>query len=122
MYEYLLEQERIMIESLDKEEDLNKLKEIYEYSKTQIAWISHERLVHLIVTLFTAWILLNIIFIADILKGNMTLIAVLFTIVMIVLMFYLVHYYRLENGVQRLYKTSNKIYNKIKMEETKKWN
>jgi len=120
MYEYLLEQERIMIESLDKEEDLNKLKEIYEYSKTQIAWISHERLVHLIVTLFTAWILLNIIFIADILKGNMTLIAVLFTIVMIVLMFYLVHYYRLENGVQRLYKTSNKIYNKIKMEETKK--
>ena len=108
MYKYLLEQEKILLNALKYEDDLEK---IYEYSKTQIAWISHERLVHLLITLYFGMLVLISVFAAVILRY--ILLGVLFAILTIVFMFYIVHYYRLENGVQRLYKISNQIYNKI---------
>lgn len=114
MYKYLLEQEKILLDALKHEDDLEK---IYEYSKTQIAWISHERLVHLLVTLYFGILVLISVFAAVILKYIM--LGVLFAILTIVFMFYVVHYYRLENGVQRLYKISNQIYSKINQSDGK---
>ena len=108
MYRYLLEQERILLRALENEGDLH---EIYEYSKVQIAWISHERLVHLLVTLFFGGLLL-VSFIGAIFLRN-GYISVVFIILTILVLFYIVHYYRLENGVQRLYRISNQIYNQI---------
>ncbi len=109
MYKYLLEQERILIMGLQSGKDLEKL---YEYSRTQIAWVCHERLVHLIVTLFFGFLLLIsasvTMFLGELLFG------ILFAILLVVVFFYVVHYYRLENGVQRLYLISNQIYDKIK--------
>ena len=114
MYKYLLEQEKILLNALKYEDDLEK---IYEYSKTQIAWISHERLVHLLITLYFGMLVLISVFVAVILRY--ILLGVLFAILTIVFMFYIVHYYRLENGVQRLYKISNQIYNKINKKDDK---
>lgn len=108
MYKYLLEQEKFLIDAIKNGTDL---REIYEYSKTQIAWISHERLVHLLVTLFFGMLLLIIVFAAILLKH--ILLGVLFMILAIVVIFYVLHYYRLENGIQRLYNISNQIYSKI---------
>ena len=110
MYKYLLEQEKILIDALENE---NELREIYEYSKTQIAWISHERLVHLLVTLFFGMLLLISVFAAMLFKQ--IILSVLFVILAIVVIFYVVHYYRLENGVQRLYNISNQIYSKMRL-------
>ncbi|HHU18271.1 MAG TPA: hypothetical protein GXZ70_08725 [Clostridiales bacterium] len=110
----MLEQEKILLNALKYEDDLEK---IYEYSKTQIAWISHERLVHLLITLYFGMLVLISVFAAVILRY--ILLGVLFAILTIVFMFYIVHYYRLENGVQRLYKISNQIYNKINKKDDK---
>lgn len=108
MYRYLLEQEQILLRALEKEEELQK---IYEYSKTQIAWLSHERLVHLIVTLFFGG-LLSASFIGVFFLQN-GYIYIVFIILTILVLFYIIHYYRLENGVQRLYRISNQLYDKI---------
>jgi len=74
---------------------------ILKYHERQIQWLQHERLVHLLVTiliavsiLFSCWILLTTEFI---------LAGVLFLILTVLCVFYILHYYRLENAVQRWY-------------------
>ena len=108
MYKYLLEQEQLLLNGLETGFNLERL---YEYSRVQIAWISHERLVHLLVTLFIS-LLLIVSFFGFIPLQN-KLIALLFAILTVLILFYIVHYYRLENGIHRLYKLSNQIHHKI---------
>ncbi len=108
MYKYLLEQEQLLLNAMKIGTNLEAL---YEYSKVQIAWISHERLVHLLVTFFISWLII-LSFIGLMLLENL-LIGLLFIILIILVLFYIVHYYRLENGVQRLYNISNQIHNKM---------
>jgi Flp pilus assembly protein TadB len=67
----------------------------------QIGFFQHERLIHLLVTLSIA--LLMVIFLALMLLTEIWLLAVVFLILFVLLIFYFVHYYRLENGVQKLY-------------------
>lgn len=78
--------------------------------KDNINFFMHERLVHLIITLFTGLILLSsiIIFIFT----NNYLFALLGLILIILFVFYIKHYYYLENELQELYY----IYN-TKMDE-----
>lgn len=73
-------------------------------------WISHlqhERLIHLIVTTFVG--------IADMISIVILLIAsnyaafALSALLTILFIFYIIHYYFLENGVQKLYKLEDKI-------------
>lgn len=108
MYKYLLEQEKILLDALKNDQHLE---ESYEYAKIQIAWLSHERLVHLLVTLFISFLLvlssIGFLLLSNPLFGVMTI------LLMILVLFYLLHYYRLENGVQRLYKIANRIHTKI---------
>jgi Flp pilus assembly protein TadB len=73
----------------------------------QIGFFQHERLVHLLVTLSSA--LLMAIFLAIMLLTKIWLLAVVFLIVFVLLIFYFVHYYRLENGVQKLYNLYDEI-------------
>ena len=108
MYKYLLEQEQILLDVLKNNQDPEAA---YEYAKVQIAWLSHERLVHLLVTLFISFVLilaaLGFLLLQNPLFGVMAL------LLMILVLFYLFHYYRLENGVQRLYKIANQIHARI---------
>jgi len=67
----------------------------------QIGFFQHERLIHLLVTLTFA--ILMVLFLALILWSQIWLLVAVFALIFILLIFYFVHYYRLENGVQKLY-------------------
>lgn len=75
----------------------------------KISFFQHERLIHLLVTLFYA--LFTIIFIFLSIKFILFL---FITIALLVfLIFYVIHYFNLENGVQYLYKQYDEIDKKV---------
>lgn len=103
--EYIKEIDNILKE--DKDIDLEKLKQSH---LERISFFQHERLIHLIVTMFFA--LFTIIFFT--LSKDNVLITVIVGILLIVLLFYIFHYYTLENGVQHLYKQYEEIDKRLK--------
>ena len=80
-------------------------KDIIENHLIKIGFFQHERFIHLIVTLFFAFLFILFLFLTCI-HFIFFIIAIIF---MIFLIFYIVHYYRLENGVQYLYKQYDKL-------------
>lgn len=76
----------------------------------QLSFFQHERLIHLLVLiLFTFLAIVSIIssFITE-----MILLYLMDLILLIVLLFYIRHYYKLENGVQRLYSEYDRLFDK----------
>ncbi len=89
------------IEKIDNKIKNNKVNnELIEEHLIKIDFFQHERIIHLFVTFFYAIMFL--------LFSALGLIHILFCpiaiILFIFLLFYVVHYFRLENGVQYLYK------------------
>ena len=76
----------------------------------KIKFFQHERLIHLIVTLFC--ILLFIIFIVLMFYTKLFFIPTV--IAMVLIIFYIVHYFFLENSVQYLYRLYDDMNAKIK--------
>ena len=76
----------------------------------KINFFQHERLIHLLVTLFFAF--LAIVFL--ILGFVYYMFFIISFILLVFLMFYVVHYFRLENGVQYMYKQYDKMLEKNK--------
>jgi Ca2+/Na+ antiporter len=77
------------------------------FHRTQISYLQHERLVHLLVLLFFGvCALLTLLFLV---LHPQVLVGVLLLMLLVLLLPYLVHYYRLENGVQRWYHLANEI-------------
>ncbi len=77
------------------------------FHRAQIEYVQHERLVHLLVTLFFGLsALLTLLFIV---LHPHVLMGLLLLLLLGLLVPYLVHYYRLENGVQRWYHLANEI-------------
>ncbi len=77
------------------------------FHRAQIEYLQHERLVHLLVTLFFGLsALLTLLFLV---LHPQALVGVLLLFLLVLLVPYLVHYYRLENGVQRWYHLANEI-------------
>jgi drug/metabolite transporter (DMT)-like permease len=77
------------------------------FHRAQVEYLQHERLVHLLVTLFFGLAaLLTLLFL--VLHPHVT-IGVLLLLLLVLLVPYLVHYYRVENGVQRWYHLANEI-------------
>lgn len=110
MYKYMKEQQKYVKAQLDNKNcDYIWLQ---EYFKAQIQFLSHERLIHLIVTLFFS-LLLIISIIISFIYSNILLI-LLDLILLVLVVFYIVHYYRLENGLQSWYE----IYNQIRKKGT----
>ena len=68
----------------------------------RIQFFQHERLIHLLVTLFVG--LAAIIFFLAFIVIKELLLGLIFLILFILFIPYIIHYYHLENGVQRLYK------------------
>ncbi len=81
------------------------LEELKNYHLTQIGFLQHERLVHLMVTLAFAFFF--IISLAATWFYLNFLLLILDLLLLILLLFYIVHYYRLENTVQRWYRLHN---------------
>ncbi|MBP1920950.1 hypothetical protein [Youngiibacter multivorans] len=98
MIDYLKYAEDISIKDMDPEE-----KEIVRRNLLiQIGFFQHERLIHLIVTVTFA-IISMITLICLILKDNLFL-SILLLLLLFMLIPYVNHYFRLEWGVQKLYK------------------
>ncbi|MBQ6323256.1 MAG: hypothetical protein IJI22_00300 [Bacilli bacterium] len=68
---------------------------------TWINFYQHERLIHLIVTFLTA--IGTILFLFGFLYFEKISILILFLITLTLFIFYIIHYYNLENSVQHLY-------------------
>lgn len=107
LYEYINE----VSDKLNNKKDVKELKELKELKEEiliKINFFQHERLVHLIVTLsFSILVFLSLYMI----KYNFAFIFVNI-ILLICLIFYIIHYYYLENGVQCLYKLYDKMNRK----------
>lgn len=95
------------------------IKALYKYHREAVTNFQHERLVHLIVTIFFATMQIAAI-IATIWSTTIPTTSngvVLFNLLLIIDLiffvtgiFYVRHYYQLENGTQRLYDFSQKLY------------
>lgn len=98
-------------------EEINKVikskkitKDTIDNHLIKINFFQHERLIHLLVTLFYA--LLFLIFLA---LGFVHYIFFIITFILIVfLICYIIHYFHLENGVQYLYKQYDKMLMELK--------
>ena len=104
LYDYIKEIDNILISS--KKVDYNSLATNH---LVKIKFFQHERLIHLLVTLFYGLFVFIMIYFMTIfpLFGLIAIILIVF------LIFYIIHYFRLENGVQYLYKQYDKIIDKI---------
>ena len=103
LYDYIKE---VDFKLEDNSTDFN---ELLSNHLNKIKFFQHERLIHLLVTLFYA--IFMIIFLSLSLVSKVFLI--IFFILVIFLLFYVIHYFRLENGVQYLYKQYDKIKSKV---------
>jgi len=77
------------------------------FHRAQIGYMQHERLVHLLVTLFFGLSALLVFLV--LVWHPQVLMGVLLLLVLVLLVPYTVHYYRLENGLQRWYTLANEI-------------
>ena len=103
MSDYIKEVDRLLEQ---KNTDFKRLKKSH---LEKIAFFQHERLIHLLVTLFYALFMMISIYVS-----HVNPIFLVITIVLIVfLIFYVKHYFFLENGVQYLYKQYDKIERKF---------
>lgn len=105
--EKYLRQHLNLTEKVLSDGQTDELKNWLVYNRVQISFLQHERLAHLLVTLFIALFLL-IIFLAGLFyaSGYFILMEILLAVLLI---FYLKHYYILENGVQRLYRLDREL-------------
>ena len=107
MIGYMKEHESYIKEMLGKKLKEEELEELLAYHDKQIQWMQQERIAHLITMLFVClFTLLSLGF--TIVKPSLPCI-ILCALLMIMTLAYVIHYYRLENGVQRWYDLSNKI-------------
>lgn len=106
--------ERILNYVKDTDNLINKKekvsKERLEYHLIQIEQFQHERLIHLIVTVFVG-IVAILFFLFGIFLQN---IGILLVFIILVCLFipYILHYYLLENNVQKLYDQYDKLLKK----------
>ncbi|HAM37347.1 MAG: hypothetical protein UR96_C0027G0005 [candidate division WS6 bacterium GW2011_GWC1_36_11] len=95
------------IKTILKKEDINESikKDFIEHMQ----FMQHERLIHLLVTMLFALLLM---FGFIIMLIYFSWILVVFTaIIFIVEIFYIFHYYKLENGVQKMYRVYDELGN-----------
>lgn len=90
------------IENVEKKLNSSKQdKGLAEEILTEVAFFQHERLIHLIVTIFTG--IITILFLLGFLYFENIPLLILFLLTLILFIPYIFHYYFLENGVQKLY-------------------
>jgi hypothetical protein len=112
-----------MMEVLASNENKYDWDYIAGFHRSQIEFMQHERLIHLMVTLsFGVFLLISL----GITVLTTMLVFGLFDLLFLALLIpYIIHYFRLENGVQRWYHLANEIENRrgkvsVKYENGKK--
>lgn len=107
MTEYLKKYMKTVNERLTDYVGSKELEEILSEHKDKISFMQHERIVHFLVTMMFALILSVFMTAALILENPMLL--VLVAIIIVLLSFYIKHYYFLENTVQEMYRVYDRI-------------
>ena len=98
------------VKEIDKKiKDKNITDKDIENHLIKIKFFQHERLIHLLVTLFYG----VFVFLAVIISFKTWLFLIILYLALIVLIFYVRHYFFLENHVQYLYKQYDKMKNII---------
>ncbi len=111
MWHYLKSHESFVLDTLAKASESVSMAELRDFHDRQLRYMQHERLIHLIVTLFVStYFLLTIGFIA--LHPIWPAFA-LAALLLVLVCAYVVHYFHLENGVQRWYHLSNRIDERV---------
>ncbi len=106
---YMKEIESFIASDLEKA-DSTKLKEVLSELETKILYFQHERLIHLIVTVLFALLEISAIYVMLI---SVNIIALILSALFLVLLVpYVMHYYFLENSVQKFYKLRDTIKSK----------
>lgn len=116
MIAYMKRHERYVRDILKAGSDRQTLAGLLARHETQIIWMQHERLAHLITMLFVCLFFL-LSFGWTITHFAAPYIA-LTTLLMILASAYVIHYFRLENGVQAWYRLSDEISEKLSQNET----
>ena len=111
MLKYLKAHESYVLQTLETGLDANGNQPdwaaLREFHKTQIEFLQHERLVHLLVTLaISLFFLISVFFSISLARIELFLLDALFFVLLVP---YLIHYYQLENGIQRLYLLFNRL-------------
>ena len=107
MEAYLKRHEAFIRRQLDSAGESADWAGLARFHRTQVGYLQHERLIHLLVTLFFgACTLVTLLFL--VLHPQLPM-GVLLLLLLVLLVPYLAHYYRLENGVQRWYHLANEI-------------
>lgn len=82
-------------------------KTLFEYCSHQIIYLSHERIAHLLVTLFVAMLLISFLVLTFVFEH--VLFIFLVCLLGILEIFYIMHYYLLENTLQKWYDYANEL-------------
>ena len=93
--------------------DRERIRLWLDWHLTQVQAFQHERLIHLIVTLFFAFLLLAS-FVGTMVFSQWPFF-VLDVLILITLLFYIKHYFFLENNVQKLYPSTERLYRLLGM-------
>jgi len=107
MTRYLKRHERDLLKTMASVPDREALEELLSFHDKQIAWLQQERLAHLLVMLFVG---LFFVLALAFTMANFSWPALALTgLLLILALAYILHYYRLENTVQKWYSISNRI-------------
>jgi len=105
MIRWCRDHERYLEEHLEAGDDPALL---LAYHEKKLAWLMHERLIHLLVTMMTSGAFLFTLFVSIYLDWNPG--ALLIALALLALLAaYLFHYFRLENTVQHWYRIADKL-------------
>ncbi|MBD5464626.1 MAG: hypothetical protein HDR22_02200 [Lachnospiraceae bacterium] len=97
---------------LEKNETGLSYEEIIQEHLVQIQFFSHERLIHLLVTITFAVLTFGTFFLLILLFSPG--LVCLFIALLILLVPYIMHYYLLENGVQKMYRQYDELLKHIR--------
>jgi Ca2+/Na+ antiporter len=110
METYLKRHEAFIRQQLSSAGDAADWAGLARLHRTQIEYMQHERLIHLLVTLFFGLCAMLTLFFFVL--HPQVAVGVLLFLLLALLVPYVAHYYKLENGVQRWYHLANEIENR----------
>jgi hypothetical protein len=111
MIDYMKKHESHVRAALEATRDPGSLRELLALHEKRIEWMQHERLVHLLVMLFVC--LFALLSLGYALERPSVPAFLLSGLLLLLSAAYLLHYYRLENGVQKWYRLSDDIKDRL---------
>lgn len=117
-YEKEIQNQISVLKGLKVNEKHQRATDLLNYHNIRVGNFQHERLIHLLVTFFFGSLLIIGSIVLYIPKASDysfldTMVSAIIAVLFVVELFYIRHYYFLENGTQRLYKYSKELFELI---------